>query len=337
MHRLPTKMVDRGNGEVMIPQDALAYGLDQAPKRLSRLNRLRSALFFPDDLKEYEVNHVDAFTSPDILIDADADKNNIDWHRMIERSDEFLAAGRNHFAISLLSRVVNRVPRNLEAWNKMGCAYSRFRQYDDAIKCFTKAITIEPRCGETWCNRGIQHLKSKRYSDAASDFMQAVKYSPENGVAWQSLGIAKEKLNENGAAVDAFKMATRVQPFNETHWLLLAKSFKKNGMKKEASECLARVRALNPFRSPFGISIGLPRGSKGLSTTIPAVSAAEQMGVHDPTPNLGSVITSERHLFSNRPDPFQQRMQAMWEAIQNPVSWIAVLVVASLLYIVLGK
>ena len=294
-------------------------------------------MFFASDLVSNSHEEAMKLVTPEIHVDADSDLANSDLHRILERADDFLNSGRNHFAISLLSRVVHRAPRHLEAWNKLGCAYGRLRQPDDAIKCFNKAISIDPRCGDSWSNRGSQYLKLKKFTEAAADFGQSVKCNPEDGTAWQSLGLAKLKLSEPQQAIDALRMATRVQPYNESHWLLLAKALRKVGLKKEAAKCSGIARTLNPMKPLTWILTGPTFKEASPPSIISAQTMNDLSSDSAPVTNLGVVLTSDRHLGRNRLDPAQQRLQTTWDAIQNPVAWIGVLVFAALLYIILGK
>ena len=94
----------------MIEQDALPVGMDQISKRQSSLNRIRSAMFFASDLVSNSHEEAMKLVTPEIHVDADSDLANSDLHRILERADDFLNSGRNHFAISLLSRVVHLWP-----------------------------------------------------------------------------------------------------------------------------------------------------------------------------------------------------------------------------------
>ena len=326
----------------MVEGDALAFGLEEAPRKLSLLTRKRRELRLARFDEKAFANHKES--SPrkktEIHVDALPDLSNRDWHRMIERGSDFIDKGKFHFGISVLLRVVNRVPKNAEAWHKLGFAYGQLGRRDEAINCFDKVLSIDSRNREAWSNRGWNYLKKKMISEAIRDFKHALSIDPRSAQTWSNLGQAYLKSKDSRKAVEAFKMACSFDEFNEVHWYNLGLSQSRSGDRKNAIKSFGQACSINPAYFAGWLQLGLRvrsfkdwpkrRQSKGGSLAI-----QDQTDIS--VPNVGTVLSSDRYWVSKRPDLTQARLQATWELVQNPVAWIVVLVFASLLYILLGK
>ncbi len=58
-------------------------------------------------------------------------------------------------AIGLLQTVIDKDPKNANAWNYMGYSLRHLKQYDDALAAYQKALKIKPKHkgpSSTWVN-----------------------------------------------------------------------------------------------------------------------------------------------------------------------------------------
>ena len=60
-------------------------------------------------------------------------------------------------------------PSDSEVWNHKGIYFYSLRQYDEAIKCFSRATDLDPKNANAWYNKGgaMEDLGKKAEADEA--------------------------------------------------------------------------------------------------------------------------------------------------------------------------
>jgi tetratricopeptide (TPR) repeat protein len=115
-------------------------------------------------------------------------------------------------ALSLLNSVIER-PINLlgQAWDRIGLAYIRKKEYDTAIDCFHKALQSPDydAPGNAWNNMGNAYAKKNEFDKAIECYQKALDSPNYNtpGNAWNNVGNAYAKKNEFDKAIDCFQKA----------------------------------------------------------------------------------------------------------------------------------
>ena len=318
--------------------DALAVGLEESPRRLSE--RFRNQWDFrvtSDPFLEVDSPIEDVVERPtEMHVDSAQDLSNGDWHRWLERATEYSVVGKYHLSVALLKRVVKRTPKNPEAWHHLGFAFEQLNRRNEALDCYSKAIRLAPRWAEAWNNRGGIHLKLKKTIEAVHDFEQAVGLSPESPLFWINLALAQSKSSSSDRASISFQRATDLDPTNDLIWFRRGRFLVQRGDRLGGQACFRTCCMLNP--SNFGAWISLLLGMRSVKDW-PRFESSQVPNRQQSQPplNLGLVIPSDRYLANKRSDSASDRLQKIWETVQNPVAWMSVLVFAALLYILLGK
>jgi len=326
----------------MIEGDALAFGLDESPRKMVRLSRRRrmKALGLESPFQTGSAESTSTSSLRAIHIDAVQDRFDSDWHQLLERGTGFIEQGKLHLGVSLLTRVVNRVPDHVAAWHRLGFAYGEMGRRREAIMCFDKVVELEPDWAEAWNNRGWVKLRLSRFEEAIEDFKKAIAIDPMNGIAWFNLGAAYVKTGDDRSASDAFRKASSIDGTNETNWFRWAQCCARLGDREGAAQGFRQAATVNPNHIASWIQIlmrfrdvsSLPK----LAEPALPVSTNQAPIVPD-LPNVGRVLDSGYLPVSQRGVDTRPKLQIAWQALQNPVAWILVLVFASLLYILLGK
>ncbi len=70
--------------------------------------------------------------------------------------------------------------------------------------------------------------------------------------------------------------------------------------------------------------------------------SAEHLPLNSPSnpaewPNLGRILTRSGNEMATPPSPDQRLTSRLWSILQNPVAWILILILAALLYTLLGN
>jgi tetratricopeptide (TPR) repeat protein len=61
-------------------------------------------------------------------------------------------------------------PNNAYTYYNKGISLDRKGDYDEAIKCFSKAISIEPNKADFYHNRGFAYRKKREFDMAIKDY-----------------------------------------------------------------------------------------------------------------------------------------------------------------------
>ena len=127
-------------------------------------------------------------------------------------ADAHSAAGRNQEAKDAYLRAIDADPDSSAAYNGLGLAYARLKQYQEAVDAYQKALKQDPDSAWTLSNLGLAYIEMKRYREAIDALRQAVKAMPDLSVAQFNLGIAYTKMERYREAAASYKEAIRLNP-----------------------------------------------------------------------------------------------------------------------------
>ena len=284
-----------------IETDALAVGLEESPRRVSKLFRKRleeqplvDSASYPWLLEE-NLN----LKSVEMHVDSAPDISDRDWRHWLERASQYSVDGKYHLSVALLKRVVKRVPKHAEAWHQLGFAFEQLNRREEAVDCYSRTLRLAPRWAEAWNNRGINYLKLKKTIEAIHDFEQAVILSPDSALFWTNLASAQARFSSSDRASTSFERACELDPKNDLIWLKRGRYLIKRGDREEAHNCFRHCCVINP--SNLGAWTGLFVGTSFL-TNLPKFETIQfrQAQVNRPEGtslvNVGQVIPSDRYL-----------------------------------------
>jgi tetratricopeptide (TPR) repeat protein len=104
-----------------------------------------------------------------------------------------------------VSRATQVKQKELSAqeWFEQGYKYGEAKNYDEAIRCYTKAIRLKPDYADAYNNRGVARDSKGDWDGAIKDYTEAIRLKPDYAVAFYNRGIAREEnVDYRGAAAD---------------------------------------------------------------------------------------------------------------------------------------
>ena len=316
--------------------DALAFGLEDAPAKESRRNRLLQ-------LKR-QLSHPTVETGPLAstslssanLQSADPDSispQNLS-QRYYERAVAFMDRGQFQSAASLLTRVVRETDSHVEALFRLGYAYGELKRHDRAIDCFTKVIELMPDRAEAWTNRGWQRYQKRDSPGAINDLIHAVTLNPHSEPAWVMLGLTYTRIQNLEKAVEAFRQALLEDSSNESNCLRFARLLRRAGHREEATVWFARASEVNPLNLEARIRLVFRKPKESVKT----IPSEKKLTPAEPSlPNLGKVVENVPSMASRAKLTPQDRLIQIWRALQNPVTWIFIFIFGAIIYVLLGN
>lgn len=98
--------------------------------------------------------------------------------------------GRIDRATSALQQAVALAPNFGRAWNALGAAADRQRDWALAEKAYGEALRLDPTSTIILSNRGYSRVLQGRYDDAVSDLTRAVRLHPDDPKVQNNLRLA---------------------------------------------------------------------------------------------------------------------------------------------------
>ncbi|KNH07121.1 small glutamine-rich tetratricopeptide repeat protein [Perkinsela sp. CCAP 1560/4] len=130
--------------------------------------------------------------------------------------------------------------------------------YDDAIRCYTKAIEVSLQTDNAmadkkydqlhvyYANRAAALIELKNYSQATDDCAKSISYKPDYPKAFARLGVAHYYLNEFEKSADAYERALELDQGNEKYRQDMEDA------RSKAKESAKKSSKPNPFQDLMG-------------------------------------------------------------------------------------
>jgi len=91
-----------------------------------------------------------------------------------------------------------------------GDAYSKLKEYKQAIDDYTQAIKIDTQYADTYRSRGNVYWQLKEYKQAIDDYTQAIKIDPKNANYYARRGLTYLQLKDYKQAIDDYNQAIKI-------------------------------------------------------------------------------------------------------------------------------
>ncbi|MGZ4156572.1 MAG: alkaline phosphatase family protein, partial [Bacteroidia bacterium] len=161
-------------------------------------------------------------------------------------------------ALPLFKRAMDNISHMPDVHIKIGEAFIKLREWDEAHHAFNKALEIDPHNSGAHLGIGIALLRKDALEDAADHLLTSVSYIFNNPLAHYFLGEAFYRLEMYERAVEAFKVVTTYQPGNKKAHTYLMKIFTNNIIDPAEAEKHATF-IKNNIKGTITIVSGMPR------------------------------------------------------------------------------
>jgi tetratricopeptide (TPR) repeat protein len=127
------------------------------------------------------------------------------------QGDQFRAQKRFLDAIDFYNAALAKQPSAL-LWNKEGMAYLLLQRREQAAKCFDHAIKLDKHAPEGYNNRGYIEQMEKQYDKAIKYYTKALKLRPTDAVFQYNMGSSYFGKHDYVHAAQAYKAAFALDP-----------------------------------------------------------------------------------------------------------------------------
>jgi Flp pilus assembly protein TadD len=101
----------------------------------------------------------------------------------------------------------SKPPASAEQAFGQGVTFAAMRDYDNAIKEFSRAIEISPTYAAAYANRGVAYMQQKKLNKALDDLTKATELDPKDKMAYYNLTALYAVGGQSDRAFDALDRA----------------------------------------------------------------------------------------------------------------------------------
>lgn len=139
------------------------------------------------------------------------DEAEVHWESAQEGA-ELLREGERELAITVLSELLSREPRNEYAYFFLGAAYYELEQYDRALKCYVEALALVPSYVGAMVHAGHSLRMLGRYNEAVRMARQVLARAPDDPDALFLIGACSFARGEDAKAREFLERFLHTNP-----------------------------------------------------------------------------------------------------------------------------
>ena len=155
--------------------------------------------------------------------------------------------------VTIWADVVAKYGQDARAWNNLGRACAKAKDYGRAIEAFDTAIARMPGFQRAYVTRGRTYSAMGRHERALKDFNTAVGIQPEDlqldpvyDYAYQKRGVTHHRLGHHTQAIEDLTQAIRLNRSNIRHYIVRAAVYAEMGQFSRAKADYLRAIELDP-------------------------------------------------------------------------------------------
>jgi tetratricopeptide (TPR) repeat protein len=125
-------------------------------------------------------------------------------------------------------------PRDPEAWYHLADLYERSEMYREEVDALNKVIALEPERGFTYMRLGTAYSRLGQYQDAIKNYVIAKKFLPANALLYNNLAVAYGKAGRREEEIASLQQAISLRPNYATARYNLGMVYLKLGKREPA-------------------------------------------------------------------------------------------------------
>jgi cytochrome c-type biogenesis protein CcmH/NrfG len=124
------------------------------------------------------------------------------------------AAGDNYQArIVAMQQIVQREPKNVQAWIQLGNDYFDTRQAQKSVDAYSRALELQPDNADVITDQGIMYRALGQFDKAIANFEKANKIQPKHVQSLYNIGVVySSDLKQPQKALEAWKKVIAIAP-----------------------------------------------------------------------------------------------------------------------------
>lgn len=124
-----------------------------------------------------------------------------------------------------------------QEWFERGYVAAKNKDFDEAIRCYTKSIQLAPNRAEAYYNRGLIFGRDKdNLASAIADFDAVIRLKPQDADAYYSRGLSYSTRGDKLNALNDFQKASQLNSRDGRIWASLIGTLNALGRVQEAKQ-----------------------------------------------------------------------------------------------------
>jgi tetratricopeptide (TPR) repeat protein len=160
----------------------------------------------------------------------------------LEQSEQMIRSGQFDRAIEVLTEVLVEEPTNLPALLNIGIAYTEAGQNDSAIQALEYYVQQDQESDEAWEALGCAFLRKKDYATAERHLEQAKRVNPQNASVLRNLSVLFSQTGRGRASFLMLKKSYEINPNDYLTTYALGTAYRYLERSEEARKLFERLQ-----------------------------------------------------------------------------------------------
>lgn len=215
----------------------------------------------------------------------------------IQEALSLQAQGKVDEAQKIYLDFLEEMPDQPDVSNLLGLVYLQKNELDEAQKCFEIAVKGFP-CAEYYQNLGLAHFKKKEYQIAMKNFSKAIEFESENLEYIRNFAQMAKKTQQTDYAIDFFEKALAIEHKDPVGWNNLGLLYEKKRDYKTAKNCYIKsLKTLENYEAAHNLGV-LYRTLRNFDESIKCLKQALKLrpGENETMVSLGMSYLSKKDL-----------------------------------------
>jgi tetratricopeptide (TPR) repeat protein len=156
-----------------------------------------------------------------------------------------IKTGRYDEAIDILTHVLAEDPSHLPALLNIGIAYTENGDNEKAIEALRFYIKHDEENDEAWEALGCAYLRRKQYERAESSFKRAIDVNPENASVLRNYSVLLSQTDRNRGSYRMLRRSPALNPNDYLTTFALAAAYRYLGRRDEALELYEKLNQIS--------------------------------------------------------------------------------------------
>ena len=163
----------------------------------------------------------------------------------LEQSEQMIRSGQFDRAIAVLTDVLAEDPSNLPALLNIGIAYTEAGQNDSAIQALEYYVQQDQESDEAWEALGCAFLRKKDYATAERHLEQAKRVNPQNASVLRNLSVLLSQTGRGRASFLMLKKSYEINPNDYLTTYALGTAYRYLERPEEARKLFERLQTFD--------------------------------------------------------------------------------------------
>ncbi|HNU33445.1 MAG TPA: tetratricopeptide repeat protein [Bacteroidia bacterium] len=158
-------------------------------------------------------------------------------------SDSIINSG-----ISYLKKSVEIYPKFCDAYNQLGVAYYKKKDYKSSFDYYTQCISCNPTNASAHSNLGTIYFETKQFDNAINSFAKAIELDRNYAEALLNLGSTYGMLQQYDNALSYLHRAVKADPGLAQGYYFLGITYRFKGDEQNANAYIQKAHQLDPSK-----------------------------------------------------------------------------------------